>query len=719
MILTDGQQTRGDLVSEAQRAATLGVRVFAIPIREGVPEEVAIRDLLLPERIEVGAPFRVRATIRSTQKRRVQIRLHQGDALNPLDGTREVDLLAGDTEVAFESIARIPGPVTYTATVEPKGPDRFAANNRYVASAFVIGRPAVLLVDPDPSRASFLARALAANDFEVDVRTPSEIPTARSDFERFDFFILSDTPSDQVSFGQIDAIERYVREVGGGFLMAGGTQSFALGGWQHSRIEQLLPVRMDPERRREQPSLALALVIDKSGSMAGTSIELAKEAAKSTAELLSSDDYLGVIAYDEEPSRVVRMQSARNRLRILADIGRLAASGGTRILPALDLAYQDLAVTRAIVKHTILLTDGVTQENPADFEALVEAMRAEGITVSIVGLGAEVNRALLQRLANVGGGRAYFTRDAQNVPRIFMRETTTVQRSSAIEEYVTPVAVSRADFLRGIDLSSAPYLRGFVATRMKPAPAQEILSTDTGEPLLSRWRHGLGWSLAFTSDVKNRWSSDWIRWNGFGPFWSQLVREHMRQRRHRTLDMRAEVIDGIAHVQVDAIDDEDRFLNGLTSTFTVDGPLGGARTSSHAGRIKEPLPLRQTAPGLYEARFPLPDFGSFLLVASHRDGHREIAVSHAHISNPYPHEYDLTDPDISVLQRAVRIGHGAIDPAIAQLFDPGQESIVAHPPLWPVFVGAAIALFLVDLLLRRVRLFDRSFKTRASRPQGS
>ena len=118
-------------------------------------------------------------------------------------------------------------------------------------------------------------------------------------------------PAERLGVEQMDALERYVRDLGGGFMFAGGAQSFGLGGYQGTRIESLLPVWMDSERRRDEHSLALALVIDCSGSMSGQKIELAKDAAKATAELLGPDDSLGVVGFSGEPERVVRLQSAQ------------------------------------------------------------------------------------------------------------------------------------------------------------------------------------------------------------------------------------------------------------------------------------------------------------------------------------------------------------------------------------------------------------------------
>jgi Ca-activated chloride channel family protein len=705
VLVTDGGETRGDLLAEAGRARDFGVKLFFHPYRTGTPAEIAVRAIDMPERLRVGEPFYVRARIFSSVATTARVRLYQGETLNGLDGVRDVEIVRGDQEIQFQSIVRVAGPVTYRLEVEPQGPDRFAENNRFESSVVVPGRPTVLYVEGAQGRGSYLAQALTAADYEVDVRSPRAIPTNLRELERFDFFILSDVSADQVSLTQLDAIERYVRDLGGGFMMAGGENAFGLGGWQGTRMERLLPVRMDSERRRDQPSLALALVIDKSGSMNGQKIELAKEAARATAELLGPDDYIEVIGFDSAPEAVVRMQSARNRLSILRDIGRIAARGGTNIFPALDLSYQDLVVTRARIKHVILLTDGQSPET--GITELAQVMRAEGITISTVGIGTDVNRVLLETIANLGGGRSYFTNDPHNIPRIFMRETTTVARSSAVEEYFQPQLVERADFLRGIDIGTAPFLHGYVATRMKPHPAQLILQSDIGEPVLARWRVGLGWSMAWTSDVKNRWAVEWLRWAGFSPFWGQLVREHMRSRRRETLDMRADLEGDRVRVVVDAIGQDDVFMNGLESTVTLDGPMGARRANAD----RPSFPLRQTAPGHYEATFPLEEYGSFVLTAEHKRDGQTVAESQAQLVNPYPREYAALEPDTRLLARAAEITGGKGEPSVSEVFDPGDETVVYHEELWPKLLFVALGLFLVDLLLRRVRIFDRKFKS--------
>jgi Ca-activated chloride channel family protein len=699
-LLSDGRQTDGDLVGEATRAGRLGVRIFERVLANDTPREVAARALELPDHVAVGESFELRARVFSSYATHARLRLYQDHVLNGLDAVRDVELERGETTIVFKSLVRTAGDVAYRLEVEPSGPDRFAENNAVSATAVVPGRPRVLIADSDPSRVQELAQALGIADFDVEVRSAAALPRSLGELARYDFFILSDVPAERLGAEQMDALERYVRDLGGGFMFAGGAQSFGLGGYQGTRIEALLPLWMDSERRRDEHSLALALVIDCSGSMSGQKIELAKDAAKATADLLGPDDSLGVVGFSGEPERVLRLQSAKNRLRIDQSIARLTAQGGTAIFPALDMAFQDLLTVSARVKHVILLTDGQTQES--GIPELVQAMRAEGITVSSVGLGSDVNRSLLQQAANLGAGRAYFTNDAANVPRIFVRETQTVGQNSAVEELVAIRAVEPADFLKGIHLSGAPMLRGYIATRPKPKPAQVVLESELAEPLLARWRVGLGWVLAWTSDVKSRWAADFVRWRELPAFFGQLVREHMRERRHDQLPMQAELDGDALLVRVDAIGPDDRFLNGLDSRLTITGPL-----EAHGDRTERSVPLAQRAPGRYEARVPLDRYGSFALHAVHAQDDRVVAQSDAQVSHPYPLEYAARPTDAALLEHAAALsGGGALAPA--RLFDPGYEHIAAHEELWPKIVLLALALFLIDLTLRRVRLFDRN-----------
>ncbi len=702
VLLSDGVETEGDLLSEAARARELGVRVHTLPYRRPPPAEVAVVALRLPGKVDVGQAFDVSADVYASRAGKARVRLYQGEALNGLDGVREVSLRPGMNEITFKSVVRVGGELTYELKLEPLTPDEFSANNAYVATLDVPGRPTVLYVEGQPSRAHYLQGALAAQQFDVDVRAAASFPATLRELERYDFVIVSDVPREGLNPAAQELVEKYVRDLGGGFLFAGGDSGFGLGGWGHTTFERLLPVRMDTERRKEMPDVAMALVIDRSGSMTGLPMEMAKAACIATLSALRPDDLLEVVAFDSTPSRYVKLQPARYRSRIESDVERIQPGGGTVIFESLDMAYQDLSVVRARRKHVILLTDG--QASPQGIRELTQAMVASSITVTTVGLGEGVNQELLRTIADAGGGRFHYVPDPNSLPKIFTRETELVSEQAGVEEWFPVTQVGPADFLKGIAIGSAPLLHGYVATDLKPPPAQSILESDRGDPILARWRAGLGWAIAWTSDVKNHWASEWLGWSGYTKFWGQLVREHMRQNRRQELDMTTDVHGSHVRATVDAFTADERFDDGLESSLVVSRP--------DKPKERRELAMRQVAPGRYQAEFDLSGYGSYLLRAQHarrdRDGTKKaFATSVAHVSNPYPLEYASFEADIDKLRRAALVGGGVLDPAPKVPFDPGDEKISYQRDLWDRFVLAAIVAFLLDLLVRRVRIFDR------------
>ncbi len=704
VLLSDGSETDGNVLAEANRAKDFGVHLFTMPYTRPTPPEVAVQDLKLPDVVKEGETFEAKAHIYASRATKARARLFQDKELNGLDGVRQIDLKAGMNEVAFKSVVHDSGKRTYAFELDQIGADRFKENNRVETTVDVPGRAKVLYVEGTPEHAQPLANALTAQQFNVEVRPPVGFPGSMDEIGRYDFVIVSDVSKEQLGQYPQELIERYVRDLGGGFMFAGGELGFGLGGWAHTTMERILPVRMDSQKNKEMPSVAMSLVIDRSGSMTGLPMEMAKEAAKASVEALNPDDLVEVIAFDSSPTRYVKLQPARNRTRINADIARIQPGGGTEIFSALDAAFQDMTVAQARRKHVILLTDG--RAPTSGIKELVTGMASDSITVTTVGLGNDLDEQLLRMISEIGGGRFHPVTDPNNLPKIFTKETELIAQNAAVEEWFPVVQTGNAQFLNGIAVATAPYLHGYVSTQLKSSPAEQILASESNEPILARWHVGLGWSLAWTTDVKARWAVEWLKWPGWTPFWGQLVREHMRQKDTRQLDMKAEMIGGYLHASIDAFTTDERFENGMKSKLQITGPEpnGGTQT----------VDFQQTAPGRYEANVPMDKYGSFLLKADHvrelPDGTtKTVAVSYGHVSNPYPREFATIEPNKALLGAVAATGGGTVNPTVKEIFDPAGEKITYHEDLWHNFIYLAIAIMLLDLLVRRVRLFDRKF----------
>lgn len=711
-LFTDGIETRGDALDAVSDARERGARVYTDLLQESPKADAAVVGVELPPGVRTGEPFEVRVKLEATGSVKGQIRLYQGEMLNGLGGAREVELDAGDHYETFESVVRVPGDVSYRAVFEPESTDQFKQNNEFVSSVEVPGPPRVLLIDRKPGQATYLAQALASQQLDVDVRGPTAMPQSSAEISPFHFVILSDLARSDVSRGAEGLLEQYVRG-GGALLYAGGEAAYGPGGWQGSRLEKILPVTMDSHKEKEIPGVAMALVIDRSGSMTGLPLSMAKEACNATLGVLEGNDLIEVIAFDSQPTRFVKIQPARYRARIERSISTILPGGGTEIFHSLDMAYQDLAATEARRKHIILLTDG-NAGSDGIYELAATAF-AEGITITTVGLGGGVNASLLSMIAEAGGGRFHEAEEPTRLPRIFTRETELISKKTAIEDWFPVSVVTGAEFLKGVGMGAAPFLRGYTSTQLAGPPSQLILASDRGEPILARRPLGLGYTLAWTSDLKTRWATDWLKWGTFGRFIAQLVREHQKSddTEIRPMDVRIEGEELVATVE--AYDSAENFDDTLRSSLTVRHMSKEAEQSEDEDAV---VLFQHVAPGLYQARTPLPEFGAYAVKATHQhvleEGRRAPAgVSFAAVTRPYPEEFSDLVPRPESLRRYAELGGGKMTPAPAELWQPGGDTVVTRIGRQNDFIILAVFLFLLDLLLRRVRLFDRDFRAAA------
>jgi Ca-activated chloride channel homolog len=712
LLISDGEATRGDLAAEAERLAARGVAIYALRPPPADAGDAAIVGLSAPDEVRPRAPFSLEVQLLSDHPGRARVRVESDGQAIVDQPERPVDLVPGVTTVAFTARVTAPGITAFRARLLPEGGDRHPENNLGVLAISAERDPRILYVEGELGGAVPFARALESEHLVVDVHGARGVP-GRAELDRYDLVVLSDVARSALDDAQMQGLEGFVRD-GGGLMMAGGAASFGSGGWAGSRLEALLPVRLDVPERIDEATLALALVIDKSGSMSGPKMDLTKEAARATAEMMPPADQIAVVVFDSQAAPVVRLQRAANRMRILGDIGRIQASGGTNILAGLREAIDELMPARARKKHVILLSDGQSPyEGIAD---LVDAAAAAQITISAVGVGEGADQTLLQMIATRGGGRFYHTRDPASIPRIFSRETSQIGRTSIVEEPTTVRVGKRVEVFAGIPLDAAPLLGGYAVTRPR-REAELLLVTGGGAPLLARWQVGLGQVVAWTSDVKPRWSSAWMRWPSFSKFWAQLARATMRRRAANHFPIRAARAGDRVIATVDAIGADDRFLAGLDGTLSVTTvTLGG--TPPPPRRIA----FGETAPGRYEAAFrPDADAGALMLQASFLRGTTLVADATGRLTLPVAPELrprvppapsggatpgsEPRQPDGAALLAAVTARTGGrilTDPAA--LLDPGADQRETRQPVRTDVLLATLALFLIDVLLRRVRL---------------
>jgi hypothetical protein len=199
----------------------------------------------------------------------------------------------------------------------------------------------------------------------------------------------------------------------------------------------------------------------------------------------------------------------------------------------------------------------------------------------------------------------------------------------------------------------------------------------------------------FASDVKDRWASDWVTWRGYGPFFSSVVRALQRQRpAAMALRIDPGVVRGTTRamtLSIEARDAEGRPRDFLTPRLQVQS----------GSKPPVEIAARQTAPGHYETRIIV-------------DAANQLAAS---VAGEGPLASALIVPDVNAEYRfrpADEPGLRSIADATGGRWMPTAESVATtegerratRRPLWPMLLWASLAMWMVDLLLRRVRVFE-------------
>ncbi len=689
---SDGNFNHGDWERMTRVPGDGSTVIHTVVMNRPAPPEVAVGDVALPPSVRVNQGFTADIQVTSSVETPAKLVVFKdGFSVQETD----VTLKPGDNRFKTPGLFfRDKGFHTVEATIRAQQ-DTQLKNNTARSIVVVPGEARVLYVDSDEAQMPYLKSALELEGMSVDARPVGGVPQTLSDLLSFDVFVLSNVPADRLSYRQMQMIRTYVQDFGGGFVMLGGTESFGLGGYYNTPVEEILPVRMPIQKDMTRPSLALMLVIDKSGSMSGVKIELAKRASIATSEAINPRDLIGLIGFDGEARVLLELTPAADRQTVGMQIANLEAGGGTFLYPALEEAHNRLVQSDAQKKHVIVLSDGQTQG--FGYEDKVGAMSSDGITLSAIGIGEGADMKLMESIAMAGGGRAYFTNDFYTIPQIFTREALRATNSMLVERLVQPVAVDEDVCLDEIDTDELPLLSGYVATTMKPTSTL-IIASDSGDPLLAKWRFGLGRTAAFTSETKPRWAEDWIQWHDFAKFWSQLVRSVAGEDLSKTIAIES------SHTLRD---------DGVRLTADVRTPSGefvtDARlelTSIDAAGRSQKVPVTRTGPGLFEATLPDFEFGKerqlIWRAAAGDSADPDSPTTPYGFVYSFSPEYRTLAANDDALAAIARQNRGQAMQVGSAALVLSENAATSWRPMWSVLVIIALLLAPLDILVRRL-----------------
>ena len=298
VLLSDGNQNRGDVLEEVRNARGQGITVDVVPITYTHATEIAVEKLLIDSEVGRGQPFDIRVVVHSTHEIEAKLRLFEGDRLiEQADPTVALKVGKNVFNVRGLSLERS-GLFVYEARLEPLSPadDGLLQNNTAAGFTVVVGEPKILLCAPEPEGVVGLVDALRGEQLEVEVTTPGFLPRRPEEFLQYDAIVLSNVGAHELSESTMELFEGLVKAMGLGFVMIGGESSFGAGGYRGTPVERLLPVEMEIKQRKTLPNGALGLVVHSCELANGN--WWAKQVIRRAIGVLSPRDYVGVISND-------------------------------------------------------------------------------------------------------------------------------------------------------------------------------------------------------------------------------------------------------------------------------------------------------------------------------------------------------------------------------------------------------------------------------------
>ncbi|MFQ6066417.1 MAG: VWA domain-containing protein [bacterium] len=692
VLLSDGNETSGKAGFLTDFLRKHGIQVDVLPLASRTKAEALLERIIIPDKVKTGEKFKIKTIVKSFQKSSGILKLYCNDQLL---AEEKVNLKEGQNVFVFWQNLDQQGFYTYRANLDIWA-DTIPANNEVSGYTVVQGKPKILLLTDQMRTILNFPGLLRELGFQPELRSTFNAPSSLGELRDYDAIILDDVSVVQLSHYQLNLLASYVRDLGGGLLAIGGTNSFSLGDYQGTALEETLPVYAGAREKLILPALSLVLVIDKSGSMgerggdapisSSSKLLLAKKAALAVADLLTGYERLGVLSFDTVPRWTVPLQVVTDKTEIARRLSSLAAGGGTSLFPALKETFDKLRKERSIVKHIIILSDGLSA--PGEFESMVKRMTNTKVSVSTVAIGEDADLELMKNIARWGKGKSYYTTNIQSLPRIFTTEALRVGRGLTVNESFIPTVNKESPILSGINWSNVPPLEGYVVTTAKDL-SHVHLRSPRQDPLLVTWRYGLGRAAAFTCDLNGTWSKNWQEWSGYGSTLTNLI-NWILPRTKGILFPLVKVRDGKGHLLVDAINEEGKFVNFLSLQARVVKPRGENET----------VLLNHIAPGRYEASFSADEVGSYMVNIFDKNRSCGSQIAGAVVS--YSPEYRKFTLNEYLLTRLVNQTGGRFLQPTEDLFSRRKITFSDPQEIWPLLVFLSVLLLLADIGVRTV-----------------
>jgi Mg-chelatase subunit ChlD len=706
LVLSDGRWTGTDPAAVTARAAARGVPIDYRPLQRSAANDLAIARVDAPPSVAPGEAFLVTAWVHSPVAQKAHVELRRGDVVL---ASGEHALQGGLNRLTFRDRAAEGGTLSYRLEVTGSGEDPVKENNTARVLVGVQGPRPVLHVTT--SKPSGLAKLLQAGKIDVRPRAPEECRWTLEELSKYSCVLLENVTADKIGMTGMETIAAWVRETGAGLMMTGGQRSYGPGGYYQSPLEPIMPVTMELRNEHRKLSVAIAVVLDRSGSMAvpagggKAKMDLANEGTAKVLDLLGPTDEFGCIAVDTVPHEIVPLSPGNDKEAKKDQILRIQSmGGGIFIFVALEAAARMIQPAKAATRHIILFADAADSEEPGDYATLVAKCREAGITISVIGLGTERDKdaELLKDIAKRGDGRVFFSDKPEDLPLLFAQDTFVVARNTFLDDPVKVEATPALSALTGRPFDITRSIGGYNLTYLRPEATLGVVTQDEYKaPVVAAWQAGTGRVLCYTGEADGKYAGAIAGWPDVGNYFTSLVRWAAGQSGNlpRNMLVTQEVRNGVGLVQLHL--DPERKGDPFTSLPQLNVLTGRPGLQPETRKMT----LRWVAADTLAAEVPLQGNETVLTTV---DVPGQKPVSLPPVCLPYSPEFQPPEADrgLPALQRLARATGGR------ERLEPSGiwSDLPRHARLLPVgrwLLAAAVVLLLLEVLERRTGFLSR------------
>ena len=486
LLITDGQNNFGtDLEDVALFASTINSKLFSLKLEE--KQEDASIVITGPSKVvsDVKNIFTIKVNEIGTVRKRVKIYV---------DNKLEIEQQYEQPIEIKKSF--ISGNHVIKAVLENE--DYFQQNNEFFKVVNVYKKPKLLFV----SKTNSPLHDLLYDFYDVELRDDIK------DLDKYHTVILNNIPARDLSDKEIKELEKYLNNENGLFVI-GGKDSYDWGDYNKSLISNILPVSVG-QAKKKKDIINLYIVMD-SGASGGEEIsegityfDVQKSVAVDIINSISNFNKVGFIEGNYYLNTLTGLSElGPKKEQLVNDISLMTPSGFSEIRFAYEKAHESLRLAKGS-RNIIIITDGklIPMDQAMTLEYVKQA-RNDGIKTYIVGIGESADDEFLKSIKEFGGGEYFKMDETQRLKLYFGDPSEKGTENLKIYVYDSNHFITK-------NLEDLSKIYGFNSVYPK-SNARLLLTTSTGDPVLTIWNYGLGRVASLTTDDGSLWIPEMLK----------------------------------------------------------------------------------------------------------------------------------------------------------------------------------------------------------------